>query len=719
VSEGTDGRTLVHCHAGCEVKAICTALGIRLRDLFATPSKTRHGGNGAPRGQVVATYPYQDETGTLLFEVVRFEPKAFRQRRPDGKGGWIWSVSSVRKVPFRLPELLVAVKEGRRVIIAEGEKDVLALVQASFVATCNSGGAGKWPSDFAAYFKGADVVVIADKDAPGRAHAHDVAAKLLGVPAAVRVIELPDVGGKPVKDAADYFQAGETAAQLDAIANEAPLWQPPASESAQGVAASKHDELVVTFGQPIFFSEGRVTNINERFFAGLVQTGNDILFDPAERRFYEYAHGTGLWTPVSDEHVRERTAGQILAYGRERGLALESKLTAAKTAAILSALRGIAERRGAFVACPDRVHLANGVVRFGPDGRVGLTDFRLDDYSRNRCSVAFDPKAECSRFLNDLLLRALPRCDVDFLQRWLGLVLAGANPAQRFVILDGVAATGKSTIAQVVRRLVGVENCAQLRTELLAERFEAARFIGKTLLFAPDVPGDFLSRRGAPMLKALVGGDPLTAEAKFSNEVLALSGDFNVLITSNTRLRVRLDGDASAWRRRLVIIRFERPPPAVRIPNFAELLVREEGPGIVRWALAGLLRARIELAQAGDLRLTQEQEARVDALLQESDSVRRFVAECIEHGSGDITSAEAVEAYFRFCASRDWTPQPAKTVERSLTDALLEAHGVSRRHDIRRDGRNVRGWSGVILRQDEEVRETESEQLAPRYAERD
>ena len=63
-----------------------------------------------PPGQrrIVATYDYHDQHGQLLFQVVRYDPKDFRQRRPDGNGGWIWKLDGVDRVLYRLPELLRA-----------------------------------------------------------------------------------------------------------------------------------------------------------------------------------------------------------------------------------------------------------------------------------------------------------------------------------------------------------------------------------------------------------------------------------------------------------------------------------------------------------------------------------------------------------------------------------------------------------------------------------
>ena len=52
------------------------------------------------------TYDYESEFGELLYQGVRFMPKGFSQRRPDGEGGWIWNLEGVERVPYRLPELI-------------------------------------------------------------------------------------------------------------------------------------------------------------------------------------------------------------------------------------------------------------------------------------------------------------------------------------------------------------------------------------------------------------------------------------------------------------------------------------------------------------------------------------------------------------------------------------------------------------------------------------
>jgi hypothetical protein len=124
-----------------------------------------HAHNGHHRQQLteIAHYDYSDEFGKVLFQVVRFEPKTFRQRRPNGQG-WAWNITGVRPVPYRLPELLETLANEHLVFIVEGEKDADNLWRIGIPATTNAMGAGKWPAEINSVFAGADVVIIADND---------------------------------------------------------------------------------------------------------------------------------------------------------------------------------------------------------------------------------------------------------------------------------------------------------------------------------------------------------------------------------------------------------------------------------------------------------------------------------------------------------------------------------------------------------------------------
>lgn len=167
-------------------------------------------------GQVEATYTYEAEDGTPLFEVVRFEGKQFRQRRA---GSSSWDVSGVRLVPYHLPQVAAAVAGGCTVYVVEGEKDVHAVEAAGGIATCNPGGAKKWRDEYSEHLRSARVVVVRDRDdGPGAEHARIVRRSLLCVAAHVEIVE-----AAAGKDAHDHLAAGH------ALGGFAPV--PPRFES--------------------------------------------------------------------------------------------------------------------------------------------------------------------------------------------------------------------------------------------------------------------------------------------------------------------------------------------------------------------------------------------------------------------------------------------------------------------------------------------------------
>jgi phage/plasmid-associated DNA primase len=452
------------------------------------------------------------------------------------------------------------------------------------------------------------------------------------------------------------------------------------------------------YGEPFYTNDkGALSGINEAYWAGMHATENEVLYEPDEKVFYQYNADTGLFEIESADVVRNKISSRMLEASRQANVFdLQKKRTATTLNNVTAHLRGIVERRGAFAEKRRFIHLANGVIVFdGSD--CELRPFAPEFRSRNRSPIAFDENAKCERFLNELVLPAVHPEDVELLQKFAGMYLLGYNPAQRFLILDGEAGRGKTQFANVMQGIVGMTNVTQLRTKHLAERFELYRYLKKTLLVGVDVEADFLSTKGAAVLKGLVGGDWFDAEQKGGTGSFQLQGTFNVLITSNARLRVRLQGDVGAWRRRINIVRYESPPPTKKIPDFGAQLVKVEGSGILNWALLGAQMVLNEIPDAGgDFVMTERQRGIVDSLLAESDSLRHFLQDrVVADAYGDLTVSELVEAYAAYCPEKKWQPLPITEVQRQLEGLMLELFGVSKCHGIERADKTQRGFRGV------------------------
>jgi len=223
IREGDDGKVLVHCFAGCPTDEICSGVGHCLADLMpldATFAPSHGNGKGRKRGRLEAEYDYRDEGGDLLFQVLRYSGKGFRQRRPDANGGWKWSVKGVRVVPYRLPELRADASD--TVFVVEGEKDVENLRDIGLVATCNAGGAGKWTAEHSSYLRGRQVVILPDNDEAGHKHAQSVAVSLHGIAESIKIVHLPDLQEKG--DVSDWIVGGGSKAELERLVAASCEW---------------------------------------------------------------------------------------------------------------------------------------------------------------------------------------------------------------------------------------------------------------------------------------------------------------------------------------------------------------------------------------------------------------------------------------------------------------------------------------------------------------
>ena len=189
-------------------------------------------------------YPYRDADSHLVYEVVRkANPKNFLQRHscPGKRGGLVWNLGGdpekctcpkIKPLLYRFPELIAA-DPTAKVFIVEGEKDVDRLRSLGFVATCNSGGAGKWEPRYREHVNDRPVVIIADNDEPGLKHALSIAQSTHDEARSVQVLYLPDIneGG----DVSDWLDEVGTVEGLKRLAAEADEWIPEDEEPEKPV----------------------------------------------------------------------------------------------------------------------------------------------------------------------------------------------------------------------------------------------------------------------------------------------------------------------------------------------------------------------------------------------------------------------------------------------------------------------------------------------------
>lgn len=266
VGQGNDGRVLVTCHRGdgCNVNEICDAVGISINDLFPPKPKTEK----RQKLTKTATYNFTDEDGKLLFQKIRYVDetgrKTFRQRKPDGNGGWTYSLGDTPKVLYRLPEVLAAAKNGGIVWVVEGEKDVETIRAQGEVATTMPGGAGKWLDIHTEALKGAEVYIVRDNDTPGIKHAIEVDRALRAAGVDSTLCAPPD----EFKDITDYFEAG---GDFESLA----IWKPDQvdldSKPDDPSVSDEPSEETVEISEPEDEFEALIDQIKELQKTGLSQ----------------------------------------------------------------------------------------------------------------------------------------------------------------------------------------------------------------------------------------------------------------------------------------------------------------------------------------------------------------------------------------------------------------------------------------------------------------
>jgi len=555
------------------------------------------------------------------------------------------------------------------------------------------------------------------KDNDAREHIIDIASEVFGMPAD----EFRQKAAQTRQENADKYKAEMAVKAGRAMATKVRVpANSPANVANNGLVPTPCDWFAQTFpALPEKFGDAllehhpkdptklpSVTALNEDFLAATL--GKDgsptepAVFIPVEGKFYQYAAHDGIFRVKAPEDLEGKISATLLACARACALGADVRSLEFGFRKS-SVLHGVSRRARALLL--EKNDFFDATVKdfiACNDCMLRVTDlqpqpFSPDYHRRNKLGINFVPDAKCERFLNELMRPAMSEADLDLIQRWSGMALLGENLAQKLMLLVGTAGGGKGTFIRVLSGIIGLENLGELRTKHLERsRFELSLLAGKTLLYGGDVASDFLNEEGASGLKKITGGDPISPEHKNSGMTRTIECRFNVIVSANCRLQVRLEKDAEAWRRRLVIISYARSATGNPIADFDKVLLRDEGSGILNWMLAGLKKLE---ADGWRLKLNDEQQARVDALLLESDSIMVFTRDRLYKDPNlTVTVSDAFDDYTEYCQQRDWTAVTRYEFGSKIERAVSAQFGVAIRHDVMDCNlRAQRGWKGIGL----------------------
>lgn len=657
-----DGKILLKCFAGCSVERICARLGIEVADLFLD-RKTLE--------KPEAIYEYYDEQGNLLYQVLRFPGKRFIQRRPT-KEGWEYNLRGIKRVLYRLPEVLAA----ERVFLVEGEKDADRLAREGLVATTAPGGAGKWSPDYTDALAGKDVVILPDNDPPGKEHAQRIARALYGRARSLRIVELPGIPEKG--DISDWLAAGHSVEELLELVRRTPEYagpeqiEPAPDADFHLTDAGNAKRLVATHGRDLrWCGPWRVW---------LVWDGRRWCRDDrheVERRAKEaildlYAQAAR----AKDHHTRQ----QLTRWAAHS----ESRTRIHGMISLARSEPGIPVTPGELDQDPWLLNVLNGTI----DLRTGeLRPHRREDLITKLAPVEFDPDAKAPQWVR-FLEEVLPEEEVRaYVQRAVGYTLTGDTREHVLFLLYGTGANGKTTFLEVIRAALGDYARHTPFDTFLAGRGrgvpnDIARLVGARLVTAQEV--DCGRRFSEALVKLLTGGDTVTARFLYG-EFFEFRPQFKLFLAANHKPVIR-GTDVAIWRRIQLIPFTVTIPPGRQDPQLPTRLLREL-PGILAWAVRGCLAWQTRGLDAPPqvVGATAEYKAEMDVLGQ-------FLVERCAQGSRWATPAgDLYRAYAQWCE---------RTGERPMSQRAFGMHLRERGFEPEKRA-GYRWWRGLRLKRDD------------------
>jgi len=646
VSLSNDGKILMKCHANqeCSAQDIVNALGLKMKNLF--PDSTKQLRNKGTKKKIVAVYDYHDENGNFAYQVLRYEPKTFRQRRPDGKGAWIWNMKDTTYYPYRLPRLLKAIENGEIIYIVEGEKDVDNLFKIGLTATCNHGGAGKWRKCHTKHFRsGTRVAILPDNDEPGLKHAEEVARQLINQGCKVKIIKLPDIPAKG--DVSDWLES-HTKDELITITEETEfLEEPPPPESPPEEPKQNKTSEYMGFtltdlgnAQRLVHRHGKDLRFLHLWGKWLLWNGTRWVKDDTGE-IYRRAKDTVKSIYAEASEVDDAEKREAIA---KHALKSESNLRIKAMCSLAESEPGIPITPDQLDANPWLLNCPNGVL----DLQTGkLREHRREDYLTKIIPIEFTESATCPRwieFLNQIMDGNQNL--IDFLQKAVGYSMTGDTREQTLFFLYGLGSNGKSTFLDVIKKVLG-DYAMQMSPDTLMMKDrgggipnDIARLRGARFVAASEIEEG--RRLAEVQIKELTGGDTITARF-LHQEFFEFKPEFKLFLAGNHKPRIK-GTDEGIWRR-IRLIPFTVIIPEDKRDKSLPDKLRNELPGILNWAIEGCL-----MWQREGLGMPDEVKAATDSYRSEMDVIAAFIEEnCLINKQIITPAAQLYKTYTSWC----------------------------------------------------------------------
>ncbi len=564
-------KVLLYCHRGCDVTAIISNLSMKQSDLFQNPN--------TPPISNKRTHNYPDEDSIIIKRkiIVGTGKKTGYWQTPDGNGGWQNGLNDARKIPYNLPGLIAG--DGP-VFIPEGEKDVDSLIQLGLTATTAGGSSDKWRKEYGQYVIGKDVIVLGDRDVPGRKRTEEHYNSLIDTAKSVKVIEFPgDIDNG--YDITDWLRDGGDYDQLmDLVEGGDPseLTLSPVKAAAQNKPLSMTDlgnseRLVYYFGDKIRYHH---------------QIGKWLIWDgmrwkPDDKgKIRQYAKATikNMWqeaAEIEDQSIRN-TLIKFISASRNKSR-IDALIDLAKSEGEVPVVSDELDRDQYVLNCQNgTVDLKNGTLKKHTPG----------DNITKLAKVKYDTAAECPLWL-DFVGTAMGGDEekILYLQKLTGLFLTGDISEQILPIFYGTGGNGKSVYLDTVVDLLG-DYAAEAPPSLITDGrngehpTEIADLCGLRLAIVSETEAN--ENMKTQRVKQLTGNAKLKARF-MRQDYFSFDRTHKTLLVTNNRPVIEERTNA-IWRR-IKLVPFDVIIPDEQQDKHLFDKLKAEWSGILKWAVDG------------------------------------------------------------------------------------------------------------------------------------
>ena len=675
VSKGKKG-ILIHCHAGCEIKSILEAVGLRESDLFYDSNVTKVKQDWKDRlehskkKKIVEIYDYVDQGGKYLYSKIRFEKDENGKKEMlygvlNKEKDWFqYGLKGKHKTLYNLPEIREAAAQKRTIYYVEGEKDVETLRELGLIAT-TAGSSGDWRRFFSKYFSGVDVVLLPDNDEAGEKLTTRIISDLIGVVNSIKVVKTSE---RDHGDVTDYFQDGYTIEDFNKLVRETEF-----IPQNQGKDVDKQTKKKAI---PQWIKE-KVAELGPEINYSYDDRGNGDLFADVFKDVCRFNSTAKCWccyngkfweedraeliaaenakmlqdalliyaTTIEDYKEREEYGKHVMKIGRQQ--VRKNMIYDARSKYPVKAEQ-FDQHKELFNCKNGTYNLETGV----------LQKHNPNDYISKISNVYYDPAAkstEIQKTMNTILQGN--KENIEYIQKIFGMALSGiTNEEKLFLLYGATTRNGKSTIVETYLYMVkdyGItmqpETLALSKKDSRTANGDIARLKGARFVNAPEPPQNM--RFDAALIKQLTGNDMITAR-KIYQEEMSFIPEFITLINTN-HLPIITD-ETLFTSGRIVVIPFRKHFEEHEQDKWlkSRLKQRQNISGFFNWCVAGY-----QKYQKDGLETTESMNQEIESYHMNSDKIAAFISEVLtEDPTQFVTMKELYPIYEQWCYKYNYQP---------------------------------------------------------------